>query len=257
MTVYIVLIALLGMGLTPAFATTYYGPSFTVPTAISPGSTINIVISTGSNSSFVAPPAGSDPPCNKGVCVYPLQACTNSSDFYYIIHQVTVTDPKGNEYMLGSNVTSGLGVAGGTGVPPHAPLLNVTIGDSFTLPFGQGVGGFSYTTVLSTSLNPSQQNPEGPYYWWTVAGNQYGSNLRLDQNPSINPTLIQGTYTIDLEGWVVCGPSLTQTTYVLFFDAGIIVTTPQFASGMAFAVAVGLLLVLATRRFTSKINRPY
>ncbi len=170
---------------------------------------------------------------------------------FYSVHEVTATDPNGNEYMLGSNVTSGLfwpaafgGSGGGTHVPPQAAALNVTVGDSFTIPFAAGAGGFSFVSVLGNP--PNDVSPAGPYYWWTVAGNVYGSNLRLDQNPSINPTMIQGTYQVDVEGVVVC-PTGSQTfTTQLFFDSGISVITPQFpvAAGVVAASSLAVLLLL-------------
>jgi hypothetical protein len=237
-----------------AAAATYYGPRFVLPPSISPGSTINIVVTTVASSTFVAPPTGSQL-CPGGVCDYPLQACTSAPPpytnppFYYLIHQVTVTDPKGNSYMLGSATTSGLywpaslgGSGSGTHVPPQADALNVTVGDSFTIPFGQGAGGFSFTSLLGNP--PNDVSPAGPYYWWTVSGNQYGSNLRLDQNPNINPTTIQGKYIVDIEGVVVCQNVQQEVTIQLFFDAGIIVTTPEFLLSTAM-VAVSSFAVLA------------
>lgn len=248
----VALLAMIGMPL--ANAATYYGPKFILPTSIPPGSTINIVITTTSSSTFVAPPTGSTV-CSGGVCSFPLQSCTTAPPpytnppFYYLIHQVTVTDPKGNEYMLGSATTSGLywpasfgGSGSGTHVPPQAPALNVTIGDTFTLPFGQGLGGFTFSSLLGNP--PNDVAPEGPYYWWTVAGNQYGSNLRLDQNPSINPTIIQGKYVVDIEGVVVCQNLQRNVTIQLFFDSAIIVPTPEFTISTAI-VATSSLVALA------------
>jgi hypothetical protein len=147
--------------------------------------------------------------------------------------------------MLGSNVTSGLywpaalgGGGSGTSVPPQAAALNVTTGDSFTIPFATGAGGFSFP---SFSL-------AGPYYWWTVAGNQYGSNVRLDQNLSINPTVIHGTYVVDIEGIVVCPTSTAPFATQLFFDSPMTVITPQFPVAVGIVTASGLAALLLLKR---------
>jgi hypothetical protein len=163
--------------------------------------------------------------------------------------------------MLGSAVTSGLywpaafgGSGSGTSVPPQADALNVTVGDSFTIPFAQGAGGFSFVSVLGNPPNPVSS--AGPYYWWTVAGPDWGTvsgggpNLRLDTTgSSINPTLTQGTYIVDIEGVVVCPTGSTTFTAILFFDSGIIVTTPQFpvSAGIVAASGLGVLLLLKRR----------
>jgi len=82
----------------------------------------------------------------------------------------------------------------------------------------------------------------------------YGGNLRLDQHPSINPTSIQGTYVVDIEGVVAC-PAVTffdqPFSTVLFFDSGITVTTPQFPMAIGVVAATGLAaLVLIRKRLT-------
>ena len=238
-----------------ALATTYYGPSFVTPTGIAPGGTINITLTTTSSGSFVALPQGSDSPCS-GTCNYPQQVWTAPTGCFYLVHQVTVTDPNGNQYMLGSATSSGLfwpaafgGSGSGTSVPPQADALNVTVGDSFTIPFSTGAGGFSFTSVLGNP--PNDVSPAGPYYWWTVAGNQYGSNLRLDQNTGINPTGLSGTYEVDIEGVVACPTGSTTFTSTLFFDSGIVVTTPQFPLSVALVTVTtfAALLVLRKTRF--------
>ncbi len=242
------LIVLAGMVGSPAYATTYYGPSFQVtPASISPGGTANIILSTGSNTSFVAPPAGSTHSCLPGqVCVYPLQACTNPSAFYFSVHQITVTDANNNEYMLGSATTSGMawpagfgGPAGQTTANGFADALNGTIGDSFSLPFGPGAGGFSFTSLLGNP--PNNVSPAGPYYWWTVAGNVNGADLRLDQHPTINPTAVAGAYDVDIEGTVVCGSTDITETVTLFFDAGHGFSVPEFAGPMMATVAIAFV----------------
>ena len=258
----VALLAMVGLLIgfvSPVLATTYYGPSFVTPTGISPGGVINIVLTTGSGSSIVPLPQGSDTPCS-GTCSYPQLVWTVPTGCFYSIHEVTVADPDGNEYMLGSSATSGLywsstfgGSGSGTHYPPQAAALNVTVGDTFTIPFATGAGGFSFTSVLG---NPPNTVPAGPYYWWTVAGPNWGavsgggSNLRLDTTgSSINPTLIHGTYTVDLEGVVAC-PSGSTTTFtsILFFDSGIIVTTPQFPVSAALVTASGLAVLLLLKR---------
>ncbi|MDG6934219.1 MAG: hypothetical protein JRN68_05935 [Nitrososphaerota archaeon] len=261
-------VALLGIyaiSWTPALATTYYGPSFSMPTAIPPGSTINIVLSTASGSAVVALPQGSSTPCS-GTCSYPQQPWTSPSACFVSVHEVTVTDPNGNQFMLGSSTTSGLywpsafgGSGSGTSVPPQAPALNYTVGDSFTIPFGTGPEGYTFTSVLGSPYNT---NPEGPYYWWvSVVGagnpNGYTVGARLDQT-SINPTMTHGTYTVDVEGVVACPGSQSSTFQnVLFFDAGTIVTTPEFGAGMAAATAVALVgLLVLRKRMPTLVSNP-
>jgi hypothetical protein len=168
--------------------------------------------------------------------------------------------------MLGSSTTSGLywpsafgGSGSGTSVPPQAPALNYTVGDSFTIPFGTGPEGYTFTSVLGSPYNT---NPEGPYYWWvSVVGagnpNGYTVGARLDQT-SINPTMTHGTYTVDVEGVVACPGSQSSTFQnVLFFDAGTIVTTPEFGAGMAAATAVALVgLLVLRKRMPTLVSNP-
>ncbi len=255
------LVGLVGIYATPAYATTYFGPSFQV-TSTSPGGNVYLTVSTASSSTFVKPPSGSDAQCQSGqTCSFPLQACTDPTQFYYSIHQITMTDPNGNSYLLGSSVTSGVywpNILGGPapgpntlplsdGIGNQADALNVTIGDSFVLPFGAGAGGFSFSTSLPSP--PQTHAPEGPYYWWTVAGNVNGANLRLDQNPSINPTTVQGIYEADVEGVVVCGSGVFFDQGIqLFFDAPHQFTVPQFSGPLMALVAVGLAAVTLLRR---------
>ncbi len=241
------LVAIAGLFAVPAVAaTTYYGPSFTTPVSISPGGTINIVLSTGSGTSFVALPQGSDTPC-VGTCTYPNQNWSVSPTSCFVsVHQVTVTDPNNVQYMLGSSTTSGLNwptSVGGSGLSGHAPAINYTSGDTFTVPFGTGAGGFSFTSVLGSSP-PNTVSPEGPYYWW-----QGGTNLRLDQNTQINPTSIHGSYIVDIEGAVVCPTGSAPFSTALFFDAGSLVTTPEFPFSMAIVVATGFAGLLLVRKW--------
>jgi len=254
----VALLAMVGLVIgfvSPVFAATYYGPSFNLPVAIAPGATINITLTTGSGSSVIPLPQGSSPPCI-GPCTYPQAAWTSPTSCFYLVHEVTVTDPNGNEYMLGSSITSGLywpstfgGGGSGTSYvnPPYnAPALNVSVGDSFTIPFAAGAGGFTFTSVAG--YPPNDVTPAGPYYWWTVSGNVYGSNLRLDQNPSINPTLIHGIYVVDIEGVVSCGSTSAPFTSQLFFDAATVVTTPQFPVSAALVTASGIAALLLIKR---------
>src|ERR1039457_6805544 len=88
------LIGLVAIYATPAYATTYLGPSFQI-TSTSPGGPVFLWVSTASSSTFVAPPAGSGAQCQTGqTCSFPLQACTNSSQFYSPIHSISITDAK-------------------------------------------------------------------------------------------------------------------------------------------------------------------
>jgi hypothetical protein len=251
----VALIGIYWISLTPAFATTYYGPSFSTPVAVPPGSPIDIVLSTASGSTIVPLPQGSNQPCS-GTCSYPQQAWTTPSACFVSVHEVTVTDPNGNEFMLGSSITSGLywpaafgGSGSGTSVPPQAPALNFTVGDTFTLPFGTGAEGYMFSSVLGSPYNT---NPEGPYYWWIAVvapgnPNGYTKGARLDQT-NINPTTTQGTYTVDIEGVVACPGGESGFKDILFFDSGIIVTTPEFGVGMAAATVVGLVGLLVLRK---------
>ena len=119
--------------------------------------------------------------------------------------------------------------------------INVTTGETFTVPFGTGAGGFSFPSSGSLPNPPNTLSIAGPYHWWTVSGhNVYGPNLRLDQNPSINPTIIAGKYTIDIEGSVVCSGVPYTYSVGLFFDAGIVVATPQFPVGAILGVLAPL-----------------
>jgi hypothetical protein len=253
-------------------AATYYGPSFTTPTAIVPGGTINIVLTTGQGSSVVELPHGPSNTC-AGTCVYPQSEWTSNvvgtpsnpspNNCFYSVHEVTVTDPYGNEYMLGSASTSGLFWPNSIGGPvqtsyntpqspsttpyPPADALNVTNGDSFTIPFGAGAGGFSFTSNLVNP--PNDLSTAGPYYWWSVSGNTvYGANVRIDTQPTVNPTLTHGTYVVDIEGEVVC-PSGTMSFSVYHeFDAPNLVTTPQFPFSAALVAVTGLAALLVLRQ---------
>ena len=160
----------------PAAFATYYGPSITVPSAISPGSNINIDLATVASSTFVAPPAGSGSPCVGGSCNYPLQSCMNPAQFYVAVHSVTVTDPNGNQYMLGSATTSGVywptNQGGGDGnsgpTAGHANELNITTSQSDVLTFGTGATGssgasFSSENYFTTAPFTAVADTAGPY----------------------------------------------------------------------------------------------
>ena len=246
-------------------AAAYYGPSFQTPVSIVPGGSVNIVLGTGSGATIVPLPGTGGSYCTPGVsggtqtCIYPQQSWGSATSCFYSVHSVTVTDPSGNGYMLGSSATSGLnfpkslGGSAGTS-PPNGQAINITSGDTFTVPFGTGAGGFSYTSVLGNPPNPGYgaaaagPSSEGPYYWWTVAGNVYGSNLRLDQHTSITPTAEHGTYTIDVEGVVACPTGAATFSTKLFFDAPITFTTPQFPFSFAVVAISGLGLVFLLRK---------
>lgn len=251
----------MGIYATPAFATTYFGPSFQV-TSTSPGGPVFLTVSTASSSTFVKPPSGSDALCPSGTtCSFPLEACTDPTSFYYSIHEITMTDPNGNSYMLGSSATSGMywphALGGPIAGPNTLPLsdgvgnqgdaLNVTLGDSFVLPFGTGAGGFTFSTILPSP--PQTHAPQGPFYWWTTAGNINGANLRLDQHPGINPTTAAGSYVADVEGVVNCGAGVFFDQGIkLFFDAGHSFTVPQFSGPLLAVVAVGLAALTLLRK---------
>jgi hypothetical protein len=245
----------------PAAFALYYGPSVTVPVAISPGANINIDLATVASSTFVAPPSGSNPPCTSGLCAYPLQSCTNPSAFYVSIHEITVTDPNGNQYMLGSATTSGVywpanqGGGGSNSGPAkgQAKELNITVTQSDTLTFGTGATGPSGASFASEDYHPvapftAVADTAGPYYWWTVAGNSYGSNLRLDQHSSITPTVTHGVYTLDVEGVAVCGKTTTAVKYIVFFDAPITVVTPEFGASIVAVAGAAFALMMLVRR---------
>ncbi len=252
-------VALLGMFAIPsAAATTYYGPSFAVtPSSITPGQTVNIQLSTTSGTSFTAPPSGGGGTVyctgTGSTCYFALESCPTGLFQYYSIHQVSVTDPVGNVYWLGGSSGYSLswptwlgGPAGGyqTTIDGFGPAVNVSQTDSFTIPFGQGVGGFT----LTTSLGSPTVNPEGPYYWYQQGGSGPIS-------PSFNPTTQHGTYTVDIEGAVVCGTptdeSVTSFSIApIFFDGAVQFNTPQFAvAPVAATVAIAFLgLVLLKKK---------
>lgn len=251
----------------------YYGPSFGAPVGIAPGNPIPITLSTGSGSTIVQLPSGSNSPCT-GSCTYPQQAWTSQNSCFISIHKVAVTDPSGDEFLLGSASSSGLywptqfgGSGSGTSVPPQAVPIDIGVGDTFVVPFGSGTEGYTFTsTALALPTGPTtltapfySYNAQGPYYWWigTLApGNPNGYSLgRLDTS-GINPTMLHGTYAVDIEGVVNCGTPGTFTTFTdqLFFDAGIVVTTPQFPVGIGMVLVAGLAgLVIIKKRASSPL----
>ncbi len=199
-------------------------------------------------------------------------ACSDAKEIYFSIHSVTVTDPDGNGYALGSSVAPGLYWPNILGGPDPAPdtlplsdgvgnlgdALNVTVGDAFTQPFGSGSGGFTFSTTLPSP--PQTHAPEGPYYVWTLAGNAYGAGLRLDQHPGIKPTLTPGTYVAEVEGVVVCGPnSFTDGGTIVPFDLRLTVTigtpVPEFP-GPVLALVAGSLVALALLRKHGRVPSP-
>jgi hypothetical protein len=246
----------------PAAYGTYYGPSITVPVSIALGSNITIDLSTVAASYFVAPPGiHANSPCSAGYCPYPLQSCINPAAFYVAIHKVAVIDPNGNIYSLGSSKGTGLYFPAnqGGGMPNNgspakiADELNITIGQSDTLVFGAGATGPSGATFASDDYRTSAPftaipHLAGPYYWWTVRGNTYGPNLRLDQNPLLNPTIIAGTYQVDVEGVAVCGQNTTTVHNILFFDAAVVITTPEFNISAVAVTGMAFLVLMLARR---------
>lgn len=240
---------------------TYYGPSFeAAPTSL--GGPAYITVSSTSGTSYVSPPSSSSPCPSGQTCGYPLQACTDSATFFFSIHSITVTDPDGNVFELGSSVSPGMywpNIYGGSLAGPF-PLsdgllgstvgdaLNVTIGDNFVLPFGTGAGGFAFHTSLG-SPPQTHLSEEGPYYWWTMPGSVYGANKRLDLYPSINPTAIPGTYTVDIEGYAVCSSLVLFQSNNLFTEVSSSIPTPEFPAPLAAVVVASFLgFVLLNKR---------
>jgi hypothetical protein len=243
----------------PATNALYYGPKVVVPTAIPPGADISIQISTTGSATFSQPPAGGNNPCTSGTCVWTFQSCADPSKFYVALHKVLVIDPKGNQYSLGSAAGVGIywpanqgGGMSNSGPPSGtANELNITGSQTDTLSFGTGQTGASGASFASENYFTGAPftavaDTAGPYYWWTVNGhNTNGGNLRLDQHTSIQPTLTKGTYTIDFEGVAVCGNNVNAfVSQVIFFDAAVVVVTPEFGlsgmlvAGFAFALAM-------------------
>jgi hypothetical protein len=74
----------------------------------------------------------------------------------------------------------------------------------------------------------------------------------LDQHPSITPTVTHGIYTIDIEGVAVCGTSATTIHAIVFFDAGIVVVTPEFGTSMVAVAGVAFALMMLARRGSFK-----
>lgn len=266
------LLVVAGMLLVPgaAFAT-HYGEQFNLPASIAAGSPIDITLTTGTGA-VVSQPQGSSPLCTPSGTPthcgpYPITGWTSATACFYSVHEIAVKDPNGNVYVLGSAHTSGLywpPSLGGPKSPPElspsssstkpfppADALNVTGGDTFTVPFAQGAGGFSFTSVLGNP--PNNVSPEGPYYWWTAKPNVHGIGLRLDTTgSSINPTSVPSTpghpYVVDIEGVDACPSSKVPVSHFLFFDAGITVGTPQFPFAMGLVVATGLGAMLFIRK---------
>ncbi len=128
-----------------------------------------------------------------------------------------MVDPHGNTFMLGSGTRPGLTnyyiSIPRTFAQGYAPAINLSATDTGSIPFGTGAGGF-YAVNSNLPNPPNTVNPEGQYYWWTIGStNAYGDGQRLDQNTSIVPTSVAGTYEFDLEGLLFCSGNH------YFFDA--------------------------------------
>jgi hypothetical protein len=186
----------------------------------------------------------------------------NPSAFYVAIHKLSVVDPNGNQYGLGSSKGTGLywpanqggGMTnGGVGSLKVASELNITVSQSDTIVFGAGGTGPSGASYASEDYHTSApftaiSDTAGPYYWWTIKGNAYGPNLRLDQNPLLNPTIIKGLYTVEIEGVAVCGQTTTAVHNILFFDAAVVITTPEFNISAVAVTGMAFLVLMLARR---------
>lgn len=264
LTVVLAAIAIVAMIAAPAAgATTFYGPSFQVtPSSITPGETVDIVLTTASSSTYGCVPGGgsiatgcdnaADCDGASATCYFTIQQCNSTDPLqFYLIHQIYVTAPNGESYYLGGATGYSLSWPIAFGGQPGdntvasklGPAINVSATDSFTIPFGEDVGGFTLTSSLGNP--PNNVNPEGPYYWYAIhASTPIASN--------VNPTTSAGTYEVDIEGAAACGTTVTQFAIpAVFFDGRITFDTPQFATAVPVAgvAAIALLgLVLLKRK---------
>lgn len=259
------LVALIGA---PAVAAmTYYGPDFQVtPTSITPGETINIVLNATSSSTFTCAPAGGSIPgdcadvseCNgaSATCYFTLEDCNSTDPLqFYLVHQITVTGPTGTYYLGGANGYSLSWPVAFGGQPGDntvnnnlGPAINVSATDTFTIPFGENVGGFTLNSSLGNP--PNNVSPEGPYYWWALSDSALIS-------PSFNPTSAPGSYEVDIEGAVACGTSVTQFVIpAIFYDGSVHFDTPQFGAVPVAGVAAAALLALVLLKKKNVISAP-
>jgi hypothetical protein len=196
----------------------FSGADFTIsPSSIHAGGTTTIVLTAAQASGFVAPPSGSSSTCAPGpTCSFTLQACPTGSFLYYSIHEIRVTSPSGGQYAIGSGLSGGTydlswpASIGGSRTTAQGlgAAINVTSADTLSVPFGLGTG---VAFLLTTSIG------DGTYAWFPVTGT----------NPTAIPTAAVGSYSVDIEGEVLCGESATPGNYTyLFFD----VTTLSFTA---------------------------
>jgi hypothetical protein len=189
-----------GVGVGAAAATTYNGPDFaTSPSTITAGGDTNIVLADAQTSTWNY--GGGEITSCGTACSFTLEGCPTGVFTYYLVYQIRVVSPGGAEYALGSGNPGGTydltypesvggpssgGVSTRTTAQGFGPALNITASDVLNVPFGPGTGvPFTLTTSIGT----------GTYAWFPVTGT----------SASTSPTSEVGTYTVDLEGQVLCG----------------------------------------------------
>jgi len=139
---------------------------------------------------------------------------TGEPDFqYYVVHQIKVICPSGDEYMLG-NESHPINM---NNAPPNGLDIRVNDGEDIAIPFGTGVGG----PITIDGKN---------YYWWRVkkGGNPVVPEERVDNVPSPNPTGTSGKYHADVEGWALYGESGQEIRLTAWFDIPIPFEVPEF-----------------------------
>jgi hypothetical protein len=118
--------------------------------------------------------------------------------------------------------------------------------------------GITSSPITVTKANQPLNVPFGPesspftvngvqYEWYRTVLNGAPAGGSIITNPIPGPTSLPGTYTIDVEGVMNCGPSTAPFTQTFFFDAGFQITTPEFGL-MALAVGVGALSLIFLKR---------
>jgi len=152
------------------------------------------------------------------------------SDFlYYVVHQVKVICPSGDEYMLGNNIRPLNKWVPGY---PNGLDIRVYLGDDKVIPFGTGVGG--------------PINIDGTdYYWWRTkkAGASVYPNERVDLVPTPNPTGTSGLYEVDVEGWALYGTVGEPIRLSSWFNIPTHFEVPELALPIAIVMALGFVLV--------------
>ncbi len=189
----------------PAYATTtWVGPSLGVsPSSIPTGGTVDLILSHVTRTTVPSPLAGWCP-------------STKGSFNGYALDQLRVTDPNGKIYLLGTSTKA---------LSSGSPLL-VGPTDTFSVPFGPGVGGFSLGV-------------NGPLFWRTG-----GAAL----TPTGAVTGVSGTYVVDASGFTKCGTNIVPINSRWFFDITAKFTVPELAIGPAFVAAISLVGVFLIRK---------